>query len=239
MSFAGYVPTSVESLTIETADGYSVTLTHLGSIAVAEGASVAQGDVVATVGPSGTPEQPSPYVHLGVRLTVDSLGYLDPLGFLPVLEAPTSTPTPTPAPQPVPQPVPAPAPEHARGGGLVIEQPPAAPPAEAAPADLPRARKPTPKPTAKPQAKPTPAADALPTDVPPIGRPVLEPVAFPAVTAEHVHGVEAEPIVLSVAPGIVAAFFALLTAFTRNPRAAPVPARVISFRKEQPLRHAA
>src|SRR5262245_31693178 len=44
VSFAGFVPTSGESLTIETSDGYSVTLTHLGSIAVAEGGTVAEGD---------------------------------------------------------------------------------------------------------------------------------------------------------------------------------------------------
>ena len=35
MSFAGTVPTNGKTVTIETADGYSVTLTHLGSIAVA------------------------------------------------------------------------------------------------------------------------------------------------------------------------------------------------------------
>ena len=38
VSFAGSVPTSGESVTIETPDGYSVTLTHLGSIAVSKGA---------------------------------------------------------------------------------------------------------------------------------------------------------------------------------------------------------
>src|SRR2546421_7738006 len=71
VSFAGFVPTSGESLTIETADGYSVTLTHLGSIGVATGAAVSEGDVVGTVGPSGTPEQSVPYVHLGIRVTTD------------------------------------------------------------------------------------------------------------------------------------------------------------------------
>ena len=34
VSFAGTVPTNGKSVTIETADGYSVTLTHLGSIGV-------------------------------------------------------------------------------------------------------------------------------------------------------------------------------------------------------------
>src|SRR5579859_7293108 len=83
VTFAGFVPTSGESLTVETADGYSVTLTHLGSIGVVEGAAVTEGAVIATVGRSGTPEQTVPYVHLGIRLTADSLGYLDPLGLLP------------------------------------------------------------------------------------------------------------------------------------------------------------
>src|SRR3954467_9576611 len=35
--YAGAVPTNGKTVTIETADGYSVTLTHLGSIAVAKG----------------------------------------------------------------------------------------------------------------------------------------------------------------------------------------------------------
>src|SRR5919108_5382640 len=50
VSFAGTVPTSGKSVTIETSDGLSVTLTHLGTIDVARGASVAEGAVVGTVG---------------------------------------------------------------------------------------------------------------------------------------------------------------------------------------------
>ncbi len=46
ISFAGTVPTSGKSVTIETADGYSVTLTHLGSIGVSKGASVGEGSTV-------------------------------------------------------------------------------------------------------------------------------------------------------------------------------------------------
>src|SRR2546421_3384244 len=88
VSFAGTVPTSGTSVTIETADGYSVTLTHLGSIAVAKGTSVAEGDEIGTIGPSGTPETQGPYVHLGVRTTADPNGYIDPLSLLPpVVEA--------------------------------------------------------------------------------------------------------------------------------------------------------
>ena len=51
VTFAGTVPTSGKSVTIATADGYSVTLTHLGSIGVAKGASVDEGSAVGTVGP--------------------------------------------------------------------------------------------------------------------------------------------------------------------------------------------
>jgi hypothetical protein len=83
VSFAGTVASNGKSVTIETADGYSVTLTHLGSIVVARGATVAEQDTVGTVGPSGTPEVDGPYVHLGIRLTADSNGYVDPVGLLP------------------------------------------------------------------------------------------------------------------------------------------------------------
>lgn len=83
VSFAGTVPTSGKSVTIETADGYAVTLTHLGSVAVAKGATVTERDAVGSVGPSGTPEVDGPYVHLGIRLAADTNGYVDPLGLLP------------------------------------------------------------------------------------------------------------------------------------------------------------
>lgn len=87
ISFAGTVPTSGKSVTIETSDGYSVTLTHLGSMAVSKGAAVGEGDTVGAVGPSGTPEVDGPYVHLGIRRTADQNGYLDPLTFLPAATA--------------------------------------------------------------------------------------------------------------------------------------------------------
>jgi hypothetical protein len=86
VSFAGTVPTNGKSVTIETADGYSVTLTHLGSILVSKGATIAERDAVGTVGPSGTPEVEGPYVHLGVRHTADPNGYVDPLTLLPPLQ---------------------------------------------------------------------------------------------------------------------------------------------------------
>src|SRR5213082_151443 len=42
VSFAGTVPGSGKSVTIETADGWSVTLTHLGSIATKKDATLAE-----------------------------------------------------------------------------------------------------------------------------------------------------------------------------------------------------
>jgi len=95
VSFAGTVPTNGKSVTIETADGYSVTLTHLGSISVSKGATVAELGAIGTVGPSGTPEVDVPYVHLGIRVTADPNGYRDPLTFLPSIPAGDSSAPPT------------------------------------------------------------------------------------------------------------------------------------------------
>jgi hypothetical protein len=92
VSFAGSVPTNGECVSIQTPDGYTVTLTHLGTPLIAKGASVAEGQVVGTIGPSGTPELEGPYVHLGIRTTADPNGYLDPLSLLPT-PATQSTPT--------------------------------------------------------------------------------------------------------------------------------------------------
>jgi pyruvate/2-oxoglutarate dehydrogenase complex dihydrolipoamide acyltransferase (E2) component len=100
VSFAGTVAANGKSVTIETADGYSVTLTHLGSISVAKGATVAEQGVVGTVGPSGTPEVDGPYVHLGIRVTADPNGYVDPLGLLPPAAGDVATETVTTASQP-------------------------------------------------------------------------------------------------------------------------------------------
>jgi len=97
VSFAGFVPGGGQTVTIQTADGYSVTLVHLGDIAVELGAVVEEGRVVGVVGPSGTPEVAEPYVHLGIRVTADENGYLDPLAFLPPRGAGPPPPNPEPA----------------------------------------------------------------------------------------------------------------------------------------------
>src|SRR3954454_9424340 len=102
-SFVGRLPHQGFCLTVRTADGYSVTLVHLGSIGVTTGTPVSEGDVVGTIGPSGDVEGSEPYVYLGIRLTADPNGYLDPLGLLPSRHAPEQPPVvqpQAPAPQP-------------------------------------------------------------------------------------------------------------------------------------------
>jgi len=105
VSFAGTVPTGGKTITIRTADGYAVTLQRLGSVSVARGSTVEEGDVAGSVG-----ESAEPFVYLGVRKADEPDGHVDPLGLLPPL-------APTPAPdEPAPvEPDPAPAPAHGSG----------------------------------------------------------------------------------------------------------------------------
>jgi peptidase M23-like protein len=131
VEFAGTVPGGGRTLTLATGDGYAVTLLHLGSIGVAAGADVAEGAVVGSVGPSGEAEHPVPYVHLGIRLAVDPVGYVDPLALLPPRSGPPSTQEQAgeaeaaapPAPQAaeaVEAPAPAPAPETSLTAGPTV-----------------------------------------------------------------------------------------------------------------------
>src|SRR5439155_6467918 len=95
----------------QTADGYSVTLTHLGSITVRRGDTVREGAAVGTIGPSGELEHDVPHVHLGIRRSEDQNGYVDPLLFLPAQPAlppaPTAAPPATPPPSAPAAPAPA------------------------------------------------------------------------------------------------------------------------------------
>jgi Peptidase family M23 len=105
VSFAGTVAANGRCITIRTPDGYSVTLVQLGGLGVAKGDAITEGASVGTVGPSGEPGISQPHVHLGIRLTADPNGYLDPLALLP----PRATPEPEPAPSaPETEPLPAP-----------------------------------------------------------------------------------------------------------------------------------
>ena len=92
VTFSGTVPGSGRALTITTADGLAVTLTHLGAIEVAAGAVVAEGQRVGSVGPSGDPEVAGPYVHLGIRVASEAQGYRDPATFLPARGAAPAAP---------------------------------------------------------------------------------------------------------------------------------------------------
>jgi hypothetical protein len=131
VSFAGTVPGGGRSLTLQTSDGLSVTLVHLGGIAVARTARVEEGAVVGQVGPSGDVEHPVPYVHLGVRRTAEADSYLDPLGFLPP-RAPAKAPAAT-APEPAPAPAPEPDPAPKAGPALPAAAAPETPYASASP----------------------------------------------------------------------------------------------------------
>jgi hypothetical protein len=131
VSFAGTVPTNGKSVTIQTQDGYSVTLTHLGSLLVGKGATVAEGVDVGTIGPSGTPEVDGPYVHLGIRTTADPNGYLDPLTFLPQpVESEPAQSTPPPVAQPTPSSA---APSQPAASAPAASAPPAVAPATTQP----------------------------------------------------------------------------------------------------------
>jgi hypothetical protein len=106
VSFAGTVPGGGRSVTVQTADGYSVTLLHLGSFEVVRDALVAEGAALGTIGASGVSEHAEPYVHLGIRVSSDAHGYVDPLTLLPKerVQAPPAPPPQPPAPAPA-QPV--------------------------------------------------------------------------------------------------------------------------------------
>jgi hypothetical protein len=98
VSFAGTVPTGGKTVSIETPLGYTATLVHLGSIGVKRGASVGEGSVVGTVGPSGVPDLTEPYVYFGLRTTSDQQGYVDPMTVLPSrTRVPPATATDAPA----------------------------------------------------------------------------------------------------------------------------------------------
>ena len=165
VTFAGTVPTSGKTLTIDTDGGLAVTLTHLGSLAVARGEAVDEGAVVGTVGPSGTAEFEVPYVHLGIREAAKDQGYLDPLLFLPVLSPPAAPSPPAPAPTPAPATVGAPDPA-----------PPAVPAAAPSPAAAPA-------PATVPVASATPAASPAPAAPPPAAP---APVAASSTSAQPV-----------------------------------------------------
>ena len=175
VSFAGTVPGGGRTVTIQTADGYSVTLVHLGAIAVEREQQVAEGAGVGSAGGSGRPEHAETYVHLGVRVTADPNGYVDPLALLPGREAP-----PPAAPEP-----PAQAPEAPVVPPLVPEAPVVPAPAPQTPAPEPGPREPAPAAPARSVPRAVPASAE-----------VVDPAAAasgPGDAAESAHARAAQP----------------------------------------------
>ena len=224
VSFAGTVPGGGKTVTIRTPDGYSVTVLHLGSLEIAKGTHVAEGQRVATAGVSGDPEWPQPYVHLGIRLTADPNGYLDPLLFLPARAAsppvegpPAATPDVADAPIADPAVVP-PSPavvttEVTAGGGIAPEEPSPATVSVETPVTLESDSAPTPpeparEPVAAPLVQSTPAtpapaeafAEPAETAIPAAS----EPVAMPVATAVRVDTAPAPATPDPVAASVVA-----------------------------------
>ena len=145
VTFVGSVPTHGLTVTIATADGYAVTLTHLGAAPVAKGASVDEGATGRDCRPEReTAEHPRPYVHLGIRVAADEHGYVDPLSLLPA-RARRRRRLPPPAPSPhrhrLP-PAPAPPPVGSAASACLAG--------------------PRPRPTAAPTRAPRPAARSIP-----------------------------------------------------------------------------
>jgi hypothetical protein len=176
ITFAGTVPSSGRSVTITTTDGYAVTLTHLGNILVANGASIAEGAAVGTIGPSGDAEVTVPYVHLGIRVAADDQGYVDPLGLLPPRSAPPAPAAVTTAVPDAPGPEPQPAGGGAAAGSSAPVPAPAVANAQAAavPAAAPAA---TPAETVDPGTVTTPRPSAAAIPVPTVHPAVAHPRA--------------------------------------------------------------
>jgi hypothetical protein len=193
VTFAGRVAANGLTITIETVDGYAVTLLHLGSFLVAKGAVVTEGQPVAIVGTSGVPAHPVPYVQLGIRLLADPQGYRDPEMFLPPLAAPP-VPSEPPAPEPEPAPLPVP---PVPGPAPAPTTPPALPPLRAADPVDPVEPRPVPellRPAEPSASDPKPSA---PVSAPwPATRPVAEAPHAPAAPAPT-PGVDARPAPLA------------------------------------------
>ena len=184
VTFAGTVPGGGKTVSIRTADGYSVTHLQLGSIAVEKGATLEEGARVGTIGLSGDPQQPDPHVHLGVRIAADPHGYVDPLVLLP----PPALPVPpddagTPDGVPVAEESVAPEPDASQASVVVVPEAPepAAESSVGAPAVAAEA-------TQSPSILPPPAA-WLPLPV----VPQPEAVAAPDLQSGPVAPVVAEP----------------------------------------------
>jgi murein DD-endopeptidase MepM/ murein hydrolase activator NlpD len=80
--YAGTLPGGGKTVTIRTPDGYTVTVQHLGAVAVGRGAVVQENQRIGEAGFSGTREYDRPYVYVSVRVTAEPYGFIDPLELL-------------------------------------------------------------------------------------------------------------------------------------------------------------
>ena len=186
VSFVGPVPAGGRALTIQTADGYAVTLLQLGSVAVARGSAVAEGAVVGHVGESEDAVITGPHVHLGIRVSAEPNGYVDPIVLLPA-RAPAAAPEPTPAaPEPDPAP-PAPAAEPAGPAAPTLDVVPIAAPSVATPlrSEVSTATAPSePVSPAQPSSSPQPTTRAA-TRARPVAQPASAARAAPMPVARR------------------------------------------------------
>jgi hypothetical protein len=165
ITFAGTVPYGGKTLSLLSEQGLSVTLLHLGSFSVIRGATVREGQIVGSVGPSGDSELGDPFVYLGVRRVDDPEGYLDPLLFLP---QPSVEPPPAAEPPPAPDPAPAP----------VAQPPVAVPPPPVTPLEPPTAQPTLPRLVAPTEGAPVrPVVPTSAWDVPVSPSPLSPPAA--------------------------------------------------------------
>src|SRR5579862_318265 len=164
VTFAGTVPSSGNTITIETDDGLAVTLTDLGSIGVSRGSTVTEGAAVGTIGTPGGTGDDQAFVQLGVRIASEAQGYLDPESLLPTRPA---------APQPTAggSGSPPPTSESAEAASTPQEPPtastsaPASPPTTAPAAQAPEQAPASPTPDATPEP-PVPATVSTPGESP-------------------------------------------------------------------------
>jgi hypothetical protein len=219
VSFVGSVPNGGRALTIQTEDGYAVTLLQLAAVDVMRGVIITEGAYVGRVGESEDAVTREPHVHLGIRVAADRDGYVDPLTLLPPREAvvpaapkqedPVEQPqqpadpvgeapaTPVTAPAPtVEQPGQQPSPEQPQQpSDPVVEQPVVEQPIAAQPvAEQRGTEQPVEQPVEQPGAE-QPVADAPATTgtAPIVERPVAPPPARAASTAEA-HAATSEPV---------------------------------------------
>ncbi len=177
--FAGPLGSSGVTVSVRSTDGrFDTSYLHLSAVSVREGASVAAGERIGTVGTTGRRSATAPHLHFGVREAGKRHAYRDPLDFLPPLvPAPREAPRGAPAPVAVPRPV-AVAPEPVWLPGLT--------PAPSRVRSPGRIRVPAARPLRAPEARRVPAGRRMPlprlTPAPrPVGAPVRPLVPTPSL----------------------------------------------------------